>query len=117
MRTPFVCKLITNAHLGRRYRLVEALTNLQPSPFVTCRNLRDCFFFDDVYFAGGFMIIIAPSVLVLAMKLSRVHDAFKIKEQIAGAIGGCVRVAGISNPTARGCPWSLIQDVCELGGK
>ncbi|CAM9948192.1 unnamed protein product, partial [Ectocarpus sp. 13 AM-2016] len=52
-------------------------------------DMRECFYWDDIILAGAVLLFGAAPMSCLAIRISRVNDAFKIREELCCVFIGC----------------------------
>jgi len=72
---------------------ISPFLRFPPSAYATS-DARDCFYWDDVVLLAGIILCGTGPISVLAWKLFRVRDAFKLREELAFVIGGCTLCGG-----------------------
>ena len=50
------------------------------------RNARDCFYADDTLLMVTLAIFVGPPAVILALSLSKIDDAFMIREELVGTM-------------------------------
>ncbi|CAM9839738.1 unnamed protein product, partial [Ectocarpus fasciculatus] len=52
-------------------------------------DMRECFYWDDIILLGAAVLFGGGPVSLLAIRISRLNDAFKLREELCCAIMGC----------------------------
>lgn len=66
-------------------------------PPAVCRDARECYYNGDLLVTAVAVVLAGGPCLALVRKLLKVHDSFKISEELFGAIGGNAILGGEEN--------------------
>ncbi|CAB1110052.1 unnamed protein product [Ectocarpus sp. CCAP 1310/34] len=77
------------------FPLISFISRLNCSYSLLCSDMRECFYWDDIILVGVMILSSGPPMSCLAIRISRVNDAFKIREELCFVFIGCSCCAAV----------------------
>lgn len=72
--------------------------------------MRECFYFDDVMLGGAVLIVAGGPLSILVIRISRVNDAFKLREELCCSMIGGSTIASEENKYGEMTPYFLSME-------